>query len=139
MIRKKLSTQKSKGETQNTLGYGLKKSILIDSNRLQTGTTQEFIEFLAKKIDKSCKGKQRNTSFHEMVSFDPSDKITPEQALAIAKELYSDTHGLNREHAFAVHTDTKQIHVHFIWAPRDFNNKIYNQVDDYLIIEQKLT
>ncbi|MBN3968297.1 relaxase/mobilization nuclease domain-containing protein [Pseudomonas gregormendelii] len=117
----------------------MKKSILIDSNRLQTGTTQEFIEFLAKKIDKSCKGKQRNTSFHEMVSFDPSDKITPEQALAIAKELYSDTHGLNREHAFAVHTDTKQIHVHFIWAPRDFNNKIYNQVDDYLIIEQKLT
>lgn len=139
MIRKKLSTQKSKGETQNTLGYGLKKSILIDSNRLQTGTTQEFIEFLAKKIDKSCKGKQRNTSFHEMVSFDPSDKITPEQALAIAKELYSDTHGLNREHAFAVHADTKQIHVHFIWAPRDFDNKIYNQVDDYLIIEQKLT
>jgi len=139
MIRKKLSTQKSKGETQNTLGYGLKKSILIDSNRLQTGTTQEFIEFLAKKIDKSCKGKQKNTSFHEMVSFDPSDKITPEQALAIAKELYSDTHGLNREHAFAVHTDTKQIHVHFIWAPRDFNNKIYNQVDDYIIIEQKLT
>ena len=139
MIRKKLSTQKSKGETQNTLGYGLKKSILIDSNRLQTGTTQEFIEFLAKKIDKSCKGKQKNTSFHEMVSFDPSDKITPEQALAIAKELYSDTHGLNREHAFAVHTDTKQIHVHFIWAPRDFNNKIYNQVDDYLIIEQRLT
>ena len=139
MIRKKLSTQKSKGETQNTLGYGLKKSILIDSNRLQTGTTQEFIEFLAKKIDKSCKGKQKNTSFHEMVSFDPSDKITPEQALAIAKELYSDTHGLNREHAFAVHTDTKQIHVHFIWASRDFNNKIYNQVDDYLIIEQKLT
>ena len=50
MIRKKLSTQKSKGETQNTLGYGLKKSILIDSNRLQTGTTQEFIEFLAKKM-----------------------------------------------------------------------------------------
>ncbi|MQU58193.1 relaxase/mobilization nuclease domain-containing protein [Pseudomonas helleri] len=139
MIRKKLSTQKSKGETQNTLGYGLKKSILIDSNRLQTGTTQEFIEFLAKKIDKSCKGKQENTSFHEMVSFDPSDKITPEQALAIAKELYSDTHGLNREHAFAVHTDTKQIHVHFIWAPRDFNNKIYNQVDDYRIIEDKLT
>lgn len=139
MIRKKLSTQKGKGETQNTLGYGLKKSILIDSNRLQTGTTQEFIEFLAKKIDKSCKGKQKNTSFHEMVSFDPSDKITPEQALAIAKELYSDTHGLNREHAFAVHTDTKQIHVHFIWAPRDFNNKIYNQVDDYLTIEQKLT
>lgn len=139
MIRKKLSTQKSKGETQNTLGYGLKKSILIDSNRLQTGTTQEFIEFLAKKFDRSCKGKQQNTSFHEMVSFDPSDKITPEQALAIAKELYSDTHGLNREHAFAVHTDTKQIHVHFIWAPRDFNNKIYNQVDDYLIIEQKLT
>lgn len=139
MIRKKLSTQKSKGETQNTLGYGLKKSILIDSNRLQAGTTQEFIEFLAKKIDKSFKGKQKNTSFHEMVSFDPSDKITPEQALAIAKELYSDTHGLNREHAFAVHTDTKQIHVHFIWAPRDFNNKIYNQVDDYLIIEQKLT
>lgn len=139
MIRKKLSTQKSKGETQNTLGYGLKKAILIDSNRLQTGTTQEFIDFLAKKIDKSCKGKQKNTSFHEMVSFDPSDKITPEQALAIAKELYSDTHGLNREHAFAVHTDTKQIHVHFIWAPRDFNNKIYNQVDDYLIIEQKLT
>ncbi|MCF5597571.1 relaxase/mobilization nuclease domain-containing protein, partial [Pseudomonas sp. PA-3-10C] len=104
MIRKKLSKQKSKGETQNTLGYGLKKSVLIESNRLQTGTRQEFIEFLTKKIDKSCKGKQQNTSFHEMVSFDPSDKITPEEALAIAKELYSDTHGLNREHAFAVHT-----------------------------------
>lgn len=139
MIREKLSTQKSKGETQNTLGYALKKSALIESNRLQTGTTQEFIEFLAKKFDKACKGKQQNTSFHEMVSFDPSDKITPEQALAIAKELYSDTHGLNREHAFAVHTDTKQIHVHFVWAPRDFNNKIYNQVDDYRIIEAKLT
>ena len=139
MIREKLSTQKSKGETQNTLGYALKKATLVDSNRLQTGTTQEFIEFLAKKLDKACKGKQQNTSFHEMVSFDPSDKITPEQALALAKKLYSDTHGLNREHAFAVHTDTKQIHVHFIWAPRDFNNKIYNQVDDYFTIEQKLT
>ncbi|MFI8578807.1 relaxase/mobilization nuclease domain-containing protein [Ectopseudomonas khazarica] len=139
MIREKLSTQKDKGETQNTLGYALKKSALIDSNRLQTGTTQEFIEFLAKKFDKACKGKQHNTSFHEMVSFDPSDKITPEQALSIAKELYEHTHGLNREHAFAVHTDKKHIHVHFVWAPRDFNNKIYNQVDDFRIIEQKLT
>ncbi|HBO1117983.1 TPA: relaxase/mobilization nuclease domain-containing protein [Pseudomonas aeruginosa] len=139
MIREKLSTQKSKGETQNTLGYALKKSALIDSNRLQTGTTQEFIEFLSKKFDKACKGKQQNTSFHEMVSFDPSDKITPEQALSIAKELYEQTHGLNREHAFAVHTDKEHIHVHFVWAPRDFNNKIYNQVDDYRIIEQKLT
>ncbi|MFL3925673.1 relaxase/mobilization nuclease domain-containing protein [Pseudomonas aeruginosa] len=139
MIREKLSTQKSKGETQNTLGYALKKSAFIESNRLQTGTTQEFIEFLAKKFDKACKGKQQNTSFHEMVSFDPSDKITPEQALSIAKELYEHTHGLNREHAFAVHTDKEHIHVHFIWAPRDFNNKIYNQVDDYRIIEQKLT
>lgn len=139
MIREKLSTQKSKVETQNTLGYALKKSALIESNRLQTGTTQEFIEFLAKKFDKACKGKQQNTSFHEMVSFDPSDKITPEQALSIAKELYEHTHGLNREHAFAVHTDKEHIHVHFIWAPRDFNNKIYNQVDDYRIIEQKLT
>jgi len=139
MIRKKLSTQKSKGETQNTLSYCLKKSILIDSNRLQTGTKQEFIEFLAKKFDKACKGKQKNTSFHEMLSFDPSDDITPERALAIAKELYEHTHGLNREHAFAVHTDTDQIHVHFVWAPRDFNNKIYNQVDDYRIIENALT
>lgn len=138
MIRKKLSTQKSKGETQNALAYAIKKASLIESNRCQTGTQQEFIEFLAKKFDKSCKGKQQNTSFHEVLSFHNSDKITPEKALEIAKELYEETHGLNREHTFAVHNDTDELHIHFIWAPRDFNNKIYNQVDDYRIIETKI-
>ena len=138
MIRKKLSTQKSKVETKNTLAYAFKKADLIVSNRCQTGSTQEFLEFLTKKFEKSCKGKQQNVSFHEVLSFHNSDKITPEKAIEIAKELYETTHGLNREHAFSVHNDTDQLHIHFIWAPRDFNNKIYNQVDDYRIIEEKI-
>ncbi|MDV7980367.1 relaxase/mobilization nuclease domain-containing protein [Pseudomonas aeruginosa] len=138
MIREKLSTQKSKIETQNTLAYTIKKAVLIESNRCQRGTNQEFIEFLAKKFDKACKGKQENTSFHETLSFHTSDNITPEKALEIAKELYSDTIGLNREHSFAVHNDTDELHIHFIWAPRDFDNKVYYQKDDYRIIEKKL-
>jgi len=138
MIRKKLSTQKSKIETQNTLAYTIKKAALVESNRCQIGTNQEFIEFLAKKFDKACKGKQENTSFHETLSFHTSDNITPEKALEIAKELYSDTIGLNREHSFAVHNDTDELHIHFIWAPKDFNNKPYYQKNDYRIIEKKL-
>jgi len=138
MIRKKLSTQKSKKETQNTLAYTIKKAALVESNRCQIGTNQEFIEFLAKKFYKACKGKQENTSFHETLSFHTSDNITPEKALEIAKELYSDTIGLNREHSFAVHNDTDELHIHFIWAPRDFDNKVYYQKDDYRIIEKKL-
>lgn len=138
MIREKLSTQKSKIETQNTLAYTIKKAVLIESNRCQIGTNQEFIEFLAKKFDKACKGKQENTSFHETLSFHTSDNITPEKALEIAKELYSDTIGLNREHSFAVHNDTDELHIHFIWAPKDFNNEPYYQKNDYRIIEKKL-
>lgn len=139
MIREKLSTQKSRIETQNTLAYTIKKAVLVESNRCQIGTNQEFVEFLSKKFDKACKGKQENTSFHETLSFHTSDNITPEKALEIAKELYGDTVGLNREHSFAVHNDTDELHIHFIWAPRDFNNKIYYQKDDYRIIEMKLT
>lgn len=138
MIREKLSTQKSKIETQNTLAYTIKKAILVESNRFQRGTNQEFIEFLAKKFDKACTGKQENTSFHETLSFHTSDNITPEKALEIAKELYSDTIGLNREHSFAVHNDTDELHIHFIWAPKDFNNEMYYQRNDYRIIEKKL-
>ncbi|HCF1796921.1 relaxase/mobilization nuclease domain-containing protein [Pseudomonas aeruginosa] len=138
MIREKLSTQKSKIETQNTLAYTIKKAILVESNRCQRGTNQEFIEFLAKKFDMACTGKQENTSFHETLSFHTSDNITPEKALEIAKELYSDTIGLNREHSFAVHNDTDELHIHFIWAPKDFNNEMYYQKNDYRIIEKKL-
>lgn len=139
MIREKISTLKNKADTQNTLAYTINKAALVTSNRCQFGTNQEFIEFLSKKFDKACKGKQENVSFHEILSFHTSDNITPEKAIEIAKELYGDTIGLNREHSFAVHTDTDELHIHFIWAPRDFNNKVYYQPNDYRVIEKKLT
>ena len=139
MIREKISTLKNKADTQNTLAYTINKAALVASNRCQFGTNQEFIEFLSKKFDKACKGKQENVSFHEILSFHTSDNITPEKAIEIAKELYGDTIGLNREHSFAVHTDTDELHIHFIWAPRDFNNKVYYQPNDYRVIEKKLT
>lgn len=139
MIREKISTLKNKADTQNTLAYTINKAALVTSNRCQFGTNQEFIEFLSKKFDKACKGKQENVSFHEILSFHTSDSITPEKAIEIAKELYGDTIGLNREHSFAVHTDTDELHIHFIWAPRDFNNKVYYQPNDYRVIEKKLT
>lgn len=139
MIREKISTLKNKADMQNTLAYTINKAELVESNRCPIGTNQDFIEFLAKKFDKACKGKQENFSFHEILSFHTSDNITPERAIEIAKELYGDTIGLNREHSFAVHTDTDELHIHFIWAPRDFHNKVYYQPNDYRIIEKKLT
>lgn len=138
MIRKKLSTQKSKSESQSAIAYIVKKSILIESNRPQIGTSQEFVESMAKRFEKACQGKQQNRSFHEMTSFSPQDNISPDKALEIVKELYEKTHKLNREHVFAVHNDNGNIHVHFIWAPRDHSKRIYYEKDDYKSIEAAL-
>ncbi|KMN24381.1 hypothetical protein TU85_03370 [Pseudomonas helleri] len=73
-----------------------------------------------------------------MVSFHTNDNVTPEQAKQIVKELYEQTHNLsNRKYALGVHIDTDEVHVHIVWALKDFNGKCYNVSNDYRVIERE--
>ncbi len=82
--------------------------------------------------------KQSVRSQHDMVSFHTNDNVTPEQAKQIVKELYEQTHNLsNRKYALGVHIDTDEVHVHIVWALKDFNGKCYNVSNDYRVIERE--
>ena len=82
--------------------------------------------------------KQSVRSQHDMVSFHTNDNVTPEQAKQIVKELYEQTHNLsNRKYALGVHIDTDEVHVHIVWALKDFNGKCYNVGNDYRVIERE--
>lgn len=65
-------------------------------------------------------------------SFHPDDDITPEQAIEIAKEAIENVMGPldDRLSLFAVHQDTKHLHVHFMGSTVCKQGKVFNPRSD---------
>ncbi|EEJ3186311.1 relaxase/mobilization nuclease domain-containing protein [Salmonella enterica subsp. enterica] len=128
--------------------YTAKKAALIGGSEAKFTSTSldDYTALALKKFDqvnkKHIKKNGRNQeqiAIHEMISFDASDSVTPEQAAEIALSIWREVIDLdNRKYRFAVHTDTDETHVHLVWNKRDNSGKIYYQKDDYRIFEQAL-
>ncbi|MBK1802752.1 relaxase/mobilization nuclease domain-containing protein [Pseudomonas aeruginosa] len=147
MIRKRLSTQKSKSGIYKASKYFHRDDgcVLFESNIYTpiNSSKREIANAIAKSIENDIsvrtKGRKQSVrSQHDMVSFHTDDKVTPAQAKEIVKELYEKTHNLsNRKFALGVHIDTDEIHVHIVWALKDFSGKCYNVSNDYRVIERE--
>ena len=147
MIRKKLSTQKSKSAIYKTAKYFNKADgcVLFESNMHTplNASKKDIAKAISQSIESditdSKKGRKQSVrTQHDVVSFHTNDNITPEQARDIAKELYEATHKLsNRKYSLGVHIDTDEVHVHIVWALKDFNGKCYNVSNDYRVIERE--
>ncbi len=147
MIRKKLSTQKSKSAIYKTAKYFNKEDgcVLFESNIYTplNASKKDIAKAISQSIESditdSKKGRKQSVrTQHDVVSFHTNDNITPEQARDIAKELYEATHKLsNRKYSLGVHIDTDEVHVHIVWAIKDFDGKCYNVSNDYRKIERE--
>ncbi|HGH3961645.1 TPA: relaxase/mobilization nuclease domain-containing protein [Pseudomonas aeruginosa] len=147
MIRKRLSTQKSRSGVFKASKYFHKDEgcVLFESNIYTSlnSSKKQIANAIATSIESDVavrvKGrKQTVRSQHDMVSFHTDDKVTPAQAKEIVKELYEKTHNLsNRKYALGVHIDTDEVHVHIVWALKDFSGKCYNVSNDYRVIERE--
>lgn len=146
MIRKKLSTQKSKSAIYKTAKYFNKEDgcVLFESNMYTplNASKKDIAKAVSQSIESDItdnkKGRKQSVrTQHDVVSFHTNDNITTEQARDIAKELYEATHKLsNRKYALGVHIDTDEIHVHIVWSIKDFDGKCYNVSNDYRKIER---
>lgn len=147
MIRKRLSTQKSRSGVYKASKYFHKDEgcVLFESNiyTSMNSSKRQIANAIATSIENDVavrtKGRKQSVrSQHDMVSFHTNDNVTPEQAKQIVKELYEQTHNLsNRKYALGVHIDTDEVHVHIVWALKDFNGKCYNVSNDYRVIERE--
>lgn len=147
MIRKRLSTQKSRSGVYKASKYFHKDEgcVLFESNIYtpMNSSKRQIANAIATSIESDVavrtKGRKQSVrSQHDMVSFHTNDNVTPEQAKQIVKELYEQTHNLsNRKYALGVHIDTDEVHVHIVWALKDFNGKCYNVSNDYRVIERE--
>lgn len=147
MIRKRLSTQKSKSGIYKASKYFHKDEgcVLFESNIYTpiSSSKRQIANAIATSIESDVavrsKGRKQSVrSQHDMVSFHTNDNVTPEQAKQIVKELYEKTHNLsNRKYALGVHIDTDEVHVHIVWGLKDFNGKCYNVSNDYRAIERE--
>ena len=147
MIREKLSTQKSKSKIYKTAKYFNNEEgcVLFESNIYTplNASKKDIAKAISQSIESDItdnkKGRKQSVrTQHDVVSFHTNDNITPEQARDIAKELYEATHKLsNRKYSLGVHIDTDEVHVHIVWALKDFNGKCYNVSNDYRVIERE--
>lgn len=147
MIREKLSTQKSKSKIYKTAKYFNKEEgcVLFESNIYTplNASKKDIAKAISQSIESDItdnkKGRKQSVrTQHDVVSFHTNDNITPEQVRDIAKELYEATHKLsNRKYSLGVHIDTDEVHVHIVWALKDFNGKCYNVSNDYRVIERE--
>ncbi|WP_151884175.1 relaxase/mobilization nuclease domain-containing protein [Pseudomonas putida] len=147
MIRKKLSTQKSKSGIYKTAKYFNKEEgcVLFESNIYTplNASKKEIAKAISQSIESdmgdSKRGRKQSVrTQHDVVSFHTNDNLTPEQARDIAKELYEATHKLsNRKYALGVHIDTDEVHVHIVWSIKDFDGNCYNVGNDYRKIERE--
>lgn len=147
MIRKKISTQKSKPAVYKTAKYFNREDgcVLFETNIYTplNASKAQIASAISQSIEGDITGnkkgrKQSVRTQHDVVSYHTDDNLTPEQAKSIAKELYEKTHNLsNRKYALGVHIDTDEVHVHIVWAIQDFDGKCYNVGNDYRKIERE--
>jgi len=137
MIRKICSKLPDSASMGRTMNYALKKAALVGGSEVKfEGTSiKDYVKLGVKKCDQvnnkheaSTGRNQEVKGLHEMISFDASDAISPEQAAELALNVWRDVLDIdNHRHRWAVHTDTNQIHVHLIWNKRDNSGKVYEQ------------
>ena len=148
MIHDNLSKFGSSTEISSGMNYIMKKAAIVGGSEAKFDDTsiEDYAGLAVKKFgqinnkfEPKTGRKQEVLAVHSMISFAASDNVTNEQALEIALAVWQEAIGLdNRKHRFAVHDDTEKTHVHLIWNKRDNDGKIYNQKDDYRIIEKLL-
>lgn len=148
MIRKINSKLSSSADFSGTMNYALEKAALVGGSeeRFEGTSIKDYVKLGVKKCDqvnkkyeKSTGRKQEVQGLHEVISFAASDKISPEKAAELALGVWRDVLDIdNHRHRWAVHTDTKQIHVHLIWNKRDNAGKVYEQKNDFDLFERAL-
>lgn len=146
MIRKVLSKLPDSKAAGRAMNYTTKKAALIGGSeaKFENTSIEDYNKLGMKKFDQinnkyeNKKGrKQEVTAIHEMISFDKSDRLTPEQALEHAMSVWRETIDIdNRKYRYAVHTDTDEMHVHLVWNKRNNQGEVYNQKDDYRLFEK---
>ncbi|MBR1735551.1 MAG: relaxase/mobilization nuclease domain-containing protein [Firmicutes bacterium] len=82
-------------------------------------TTLAATEF--KAMANESKNKGNILAHHIIQAFADDDKITPEKAMRIGKELMSRMYP-NHQYIIAVHTDTENIHTHILCNAYNFEN-----------------
>lgn len=148
MIRKINSKLSSSADFSGTMNYALEKAALVGGSeeKFEGTSIKDYVKLGVKKCDqvnnkyeKSTGRKQEVTGLHEVISFAASDKISPEKAAELALGVWREVLDIdNHRHRWAVHTDTKQIHVHLIWNKRDNAGKVYEQKNDFDLFERAL-
>lgn len=148
MIRKINSKLSSSADFSGTMNYALEKAALVGGSeeKFEGTSIKDYVKLGVKKCDqvnnkyeKSTGRKQEVTGLHEVISFAASDKISPEKAAELALGVWREVLDIdNHRHRWAVHTDTKQIHVHLIWNKRDNAGKVYEQKNDFYLFERAL-
>lgn len=148
MIRKVLSKITNSKEAKSAILYALKKAAAISGSELkfEDSSVDEYASLAVKKIDQlSRKYSSKNgrtqevIAIHEMISFASSDKISDEHALEIAMNVWRKAIDIdNRKYRVAIHNDTDTKHIHLVWSKRNNQGVIYQQKDDYRIIENLL-
>ncbi|NMZ12172.1 relaxase/mobilization nuclease domain-containing protein [Pseudomonas proteolytica] len=146
MIRKVLSKLPDSGSMGRSMNYALSKAALVGGSEVKfEGTSiKDYVKLGVKKCDQvnnkyeaSTGRNQEVKGLHEMISFDVTDKITPEKAAELALGVWRDVLNIDKHrHRWAVHTDTDKIHVHLIWNKRDNGGKVYEQLHDYALFEK---
>lgn len=148
MIRKINSKLSSSADFSGTMNYALEKAALVGGSeeKFEGTSIKDYVKLGVKKCDqvnnkyeKSTGRKQEVAGLHEVISFAASDKISPEKAAELALGVWREVLDIdNHRHRWAVHTDTKQIHVHLIWNKRDNAGKVYEQKNDFDLFERAL-
>lgn len=146
MIRKVCSKLPDSGSMGRTMNYALTKAALVGGSEVKfEGTSiKDYVKLGVKKCDQvnnkyeaSTGRTQEVKGLHEMISFDATDKISPEKAAELALCVWRDVLDIdNHRHRWAVHTDKKQIHVHLIWNKRDNAGKVFDKKNDYELFER---
>ena len=148
MIRKINSKLSSSADFSGTMNYALEKAALVGGSeeKFEGTSIKDYVKLGVKKCDqvnnkyeKSTGRKLEVAGLHEVISFAASDKISPEKAAELALGVWREVLDIdNHRHRWAVHTDTKQIHVHLIWNKRDNAGKVYEQKNDFDLFERAL-
>lgn len=148
MIRKKLSKLPDSAAIGRSMNYALSKAALVGGSevKFEGASIKDYVRLGVKKCDQvnnkhdgKTGRKQEVQGLHEMISFDASDKITPEKAAELALGVWREVLNIDKHrHRWAVHTDTDKIHVHLIWNKRDNSGKVYEQLYDYALFEKAL-
>ena len=146
MIRKELSKLPDNASMGRAMNYALEKAALVGGSEIKfEGTSiKDYVKLGVKKCDQvnnkyeaSTGRNQEVKGLHEMISFDASDKISPEKAAELALGVWREVLDIdNHRHRWAVHTDSKQIHVHLIWNKRDNAGKVFDKKNDYELFEK---